>query len=167
MLEVNELCYLSCLTKFLSSLFRNFYLKCKDTKLHQFYTNFPFHYPSKLFESQSRSSHPEVLLGKGVLKICNKCTGDHPCRSAISIKLLCNFIEIALRHGCSPVNLLHIFRIYLLLRKPLDGYFLQKPFYVFKGYINEALAGKKVIFGKHNLHRQKKKDIKKKYIKDV
>ena len=27
-----------------------------------------------------------------------------------SIKLLCNFIEIALRHGCSPVNLRHIFR---------------------------------------------------------
>ena len=26
------------------------------------------------------------------------------------IKLLCNFIEIALRHGCSLVNLLHIFR---------------------------------------------------------
>ena len=25
-------------------------------------------------------------------------------------KLLCNFIEVALRHGCSPVNLLHIFR---------------------------------------------------------
>ena len=24
--------------------------------------------------------------------------------------LLCNFIETALRHGCSPVNLLHIFR---------------------------------------------------------
>ena len=23
---------------------------------------------------------------------------------------LCNFIEITLRHGCSPVNLLHIFR---------------------------------------------------------
>ena len=23
--------------------------------------------------------------------------------------LLCNFIEIALRHECSPVNLLHIF----------------------------------------------------------
>ena len=30
----------------------------------------------------------------------------HPCRSAISK----NFIEIALRHGWSPVNLLHIFR---------------------------------------------------------
>ena len=25
-------------------------------------------------------------------------------------KLHSNFIEIALRHGCSPVNLLHIFR---------------------------------------------------------
>ena len=24
--------------------------------------------------------------------------------------MLCNFIEIALRHGCSHVNLLHIFR---------------------------------------------------------
>ena len=24
--------------------------------------------------------------------------------------LLCNFIEIALRHGCYPVNFLHIFR---------------------------------------------------------
>ena len=35
----------------------------------------------------------------------------HPCRSVISIKLLCNFIEIAHRHGCSPVNLVHIFRI--------------------------------------------------------
>ena len=34
----------------------------------------------------------------------------NPCRSAISIKLLCNFIGIALRHGCSPVNFLHIFR---------------------------------------------------------
>ena len=28
--------------------------------------------------------------------------------------LLCNFIEIALRHGCSPVNLLRIFRTPLL-----------------------------------------------------
>ena len=57
-----------------------------------------------------RSSHPEVFIGKGVLKICSKFTGEHPCRSAISIKLLCNFIEITLRHRCSPVNLLHIFR---------------------------------------------------------
>ena len=39
-----------------------------------------------------RSSHQVVFLGKGVLKTCNK------------------FIEITLRHGYFPVNLLHIFR---------------------------------------------------------
>ena len=58
----------------------------------------------------TRSSHPEVFLEKGVLKICSKFTGERPCRSAISIKLLRKFIEIALRHGCSQVNLLDIFR---------------------------------------------------------
>ena len=57
-----------------------------------------------------RSNHPEVFLGKGVLKICRKFTVEHPCRSAISIKLQTNFIEIAFRHGGSPANLLHIFR---------------------------------------------------------
>ena len=54
-------------------------------------------------------SHPEVFLEKGVLKICSKFTIEHPCRSTISIKLQSNFIEVTLRHGCSPVNLLHIF----------------------------------------------------------
>ena len=34
-----------------------------------------------------RSSHPEVFLGKGVLRICTKFTGEHPCVSVISIKL--------------------------------------------------------------------------------
>ena len=51
-----------------------------------------------------------MFLGKGVLKICSKFTGEHPCQSVISTKLKSNFTEIALRHGCSPVNLLHIFR---------------------------------------------------------
>ena len=44
----------------------------------------------------TRSSSLGVFLGKGVLKIC--------------CKLQSNFIEIALRLGCSPVKLLHIFR---------------------------------------------------------
>ena len=57
-----------------------------------------------------RSSSSQVLLGKGVLKICSKFTGEHRGRSEISIKLLCNFIEIELWHGCFPVNLLHFFR---------------------------------------------------------
>ena len=44
-----------------------------------------------------------LLLGKGVLEICSKFTGEHPCRSAISIKLQSNFIKITRWHGCSPV----------------------------------------------------------------
>ena len=42
----------------------------------------------------------------------NKVAKQHPCRRVISIKLQSNFIEITLRHGCFPINLLHIFRIY-------------------------------------------------------
>ena len=61
------------------------------------------------------------------------------CRSVILIKLLCNFIEIALQHGCSPVNFLHIFRTpftkntsaWLLLKYPSCVIPLQKyhPFF--------------------------------------
>ena len=58
-----------------------------------------------------RSSPPETILGKGVLKICSKFTGELPCRSVILIKLMCIFIKITLRNGCSPVNLLITFRI--------------------------------------------------------
>ena len=53
-----------------------------------------------------RSSSSEVFLGK----LCSKFTEEHPCRSVIPKKLQSNFIEIAPQHGCSPVNLLHIFR---------------------------------------------------------
>ena len=78
----------------------------------------------------------DVFLGKGLLKICSKfigehpcrgaisiklqsdmfsCSsnfsGEHPCRGAISIKLQSNFTKITLRHWHSPVNLLHISRI--------------------------------------------------------
>ena len=57
-----------------------------------------------------RSSRPDMFLGKGVPETWSKFVGEHPCRNGISIKLQSNFIEIALQHGCSPVNLLHIFR---------------------------------------------------------
>ena len=56
-----------------------------------------------------RRSLPKVLLGKCVLKICNKFTGEHPCRSAISIKLRGNFIEIKLWHRCYSVTVPDIF----------------------------------------------------------
>ena len=51
-----------------------------------------------------------MFLRKSVLKICSKFRGEQPCPSVISIKLLCNFIEITLQRGCSPVYLLQIFR---------------------------------------------------------
>ena len=43
-----------------------------------------------------RSNPSEVFLQKSVLKICSN--------------MLCNIIEIALWHVCSPANLLHICR---------------------------------------------------------
>ena len=49
-----------------------------------------------------------VFLRKGVLMTCSKFTEENPCRSEISIKLLCKFTEFTFRHA--PVNLLHIFR---------------------------------------------------------
>ena len=102
--------------------------------------NTPLLIITKLSESSitkacnQRSSPSEVFLGKSVLKICSKFTREHPCRRAISVKLLCNFIEITLWHRCSPVNLLHIFRtlfpkntsLGLLLQPKLSSSFYTK-----------------------------------------
>ena len=106
-----------------------------------------------------------MFLGKVVRKIFRIFTGEHPYRSLISIKLLYNFIEITLRHECSHVNLLHIFRTPLpkkasgglqnvLLRVVLNPfhvasvflYFLEASktlwfFYVFRG--NRMTVGTK------------------------
>ena len=51
-----------------------------------------------------------MFLEKGVLKICSKFIGEYLCQSVIVLKLLCTFIEIAIQHERSPVNLLLIFR---------------------------------------------------------
>ena len=45
----------------------------------------------QLFCGSDRNSHSEVFQGKGVLKTCSKFTGEHPGRSAISIKLQSNW----------------------------------------------------------------------------
>ena len=47
----------------------------------------------------SRSSRPEVFSETGVLKIRNKFTGEHPCRSATSIKLLATLLKSHLGMG--------------------------------------------------------------------
>ena len=93
-----------------------------------------------LKDTISRSSRPKVFLRKVVLKIWTKFTGEHPCRSVISIKLQSNFTEIVLRYGCSPLNLLHIFskpfikntsgwlllNFSYFLMDPLEPYFSKK-----------------------------------------
>ena len=67
-----------------------------------------------------KSSPPEVFLGKDVLRICSKFTGKYPCRSVILVKSLYKFIKTILRHGWSPLNLLHIF---IAWTAPLQGCF--------------------------------------------
>ena len=59
---------------------------------------------------QSEAALQRCSYKKVFWKICSKFTGEHPCQSVISIKLQSNFIEIVLRHGCSPVFLLYVFR---------------------------------------------------------
>ena len=90
-----------------------------------------------------------MFLRKGVLKICSKFTREHPCRSVISIKLLFSFIEITLRHVCSPVEelpwnhtsvqhgyslvtLLHIFRTHFL-KNTSGGVLLQHAILYYQG----------------------------------
>ena len=66
----------------------------------------------------SRSSHLEVFLGKGVLKICSKFTGEYPCRSA-------SLINCTSVYGFSPVYKFaaSIFSQHIFLKTPLNGCF--------------------------------------------
>ena len=76
-----------------------------------------------------------MLLGKRVLRIFSKFIGEQQCRSSISVKLFCNFIEITFRRGRSPVNLQHIFRTPFL--KNTFGWLLLN--YWFTEFINKIL----------------------------
>ena len=49
------------------------------------YSQNSFFIPLKLFHDKQKQP-PELFLEKGVLKICSKFTGEHSCRSAISIR---------------------------------------------------------------------------------
>ena len=63
-----------------------------------------FNRDKALYKTYVQKQPSRGVLKKSVLKIRNKLT------VFCSANLLFNFIEIALRHGRSPVNLLHIFR---------------------------------------------------------
>ena len=98
-----------------------------------------------------RSSHPEVFLRKGALKMPSKFTGEHPYQSVISIKMQSKFIEITLRHECSPVNLLHIFR--KTVSKNIPGW-------LFLNITNNLVwFASDLIFWSQLLHSQKKDPI--------
>ena len=71
-----------------------------------------------LFVTMFRNRPLEVILWETVLKIWSKSEGGHQCRSVTSIKLLCIYMEITLRHRCSLVNLLHVLKD-LFIRTPL------------------------------------------------
>ena len=81
-----------------------------------FFTDFHDHLKFYIFMKAKlrlnilRSSRPEVILRKGVLKITVNLQESTHADMFISIKLLCKFIEITLPHECFPVYLLHIFR---------------------------------------------------------
>ena len=101
-------------------------LRSRSFILPKYASNYCQNAVVRLTSTYFRSIHPGVqphLLKKGVLKICSKFTGEHPCGSVISIKLLWNFIEICLRHGFSPVKLLHIFRTPFPRGAPCGGCF--------------------------------------------
>ena len=70
-------------------------------------------FPSQNITKNAETYQPpmrDLIIEHHLMKICSKFTGEHPCQSLISIKLLRSFIEITLRHECSPVSLMCIFR---------------------------------------------------------
>ena len=64
--------------------------------------------------SETRSSLPEVFLGEGVLKICSKFTGEHPCKATL---LKSHFDMGVLLLSCC------IFLEHFFLRTPLENCF--------------------------------------------
>ena len=61
---------------------------------------------AKFFERKKREFSSNSLIDQAAAKKQN----EDIILNMPMPKLLCNFIEVALRHGCSPVNVLHIFR---------------------------------------------------------
>ena len=102
-------CLESCLKLFLPRInfLQSRYSRCcyfcyHLTKMYQKFVIIFSFYLIILF----RSSRLSLFLGKDALNISSKFKGKHSYRNAISIKLFCNIIEITLRHGCVPVNML-------------------------------------------------------------
>ena len=77
--------------------------KFRYTRYTGRYTRYTGGGHSESFKNIYRSSRPEVFLRKGVLKICSTFAGEHPCRSVISIKLLCTLQVLLLGYYSDKV----------------------------------------------------------------
>ena len=62
-----------------------------------------------LLEDEKKEIESSLILVQMYQNIYLKISKPK-CFNPFSIKLLCSFLEIALWHACSPVNLLHIIR---------------------------------------------------------
>ena len=85
----------------------------RERKLgNNYFSHFNYYYLSSIknMKDKNKSLVKKVRLNNFPIHSSLKFTGERSCRSAISIKLQSNFIQITLRHGCSLVNLLYIFR---------------------------------------------------------
>ena len=99
----------------------------------------------RVVNTTKEHKQPSRRVRKTVLKMCSKFAGEHPCRSVILIKLQINFIEITLRHGCSPVNLLHIFRTHFL-KKTSGRLLLKESIRTIMSMASEFSFFKKLLF---------------------
>ena len=110
-------------TKQLYSRYRNKSSYLKNDTIEELFTKMIniIQIGRKVLFIKYRSSFLEVFLGKYVLKIRRKFTGEHPCQN---LNWMSNFIEITLRHGPSAVHLLYNFRT--LFPKSTSGRLLLK-----------------------------------------
>ena len=120
--------------------------------------------PMNVFFKSQFSYHPLVRISHNCAN--SKKNRLHECCLEIiyfgkESSLLCNFIEIAHRHGCSPLNLLHIFRTpfsrstsrWLLLNTPE----INKEVLVFS-FISVIQAELNEFMRIWNCHKMKKQD---------
>ena len=109
------------------SLSFSFWKLSEETEVHLFSSSSvsqssvnPIISPQKAILGFIRSSRPEVFLGKGVLNICSKFTGEHPCRIAIFIAvfylLLFTFVYFIL---------FSVFQYYLMLSLIVEWFSLR------------------------------------------
>ena len=123
-------CFVPNIRLLLHSIVTSSNIQLLQTRFHCvdiFFIKFRFY---EAFTVVKRNSHTKVFLGKGVLKICSKFTGGHPCWNLISIKF------VLLQICC-------IFSEHFSLRTPLDGCFwINNPwleFYCLKYSLNLEL----------------------------